>query len=64
MGNFEDRLKTMMTSVPGVLLLVISCERFLVVWGIRDGRDAAERMDNISKQNSEVSFAQPNKRSV
>ena len=45
-GTVKIDWKTMMTSAPGVFAAGdIVRGASLVVWGIRDGRDAAEQMD-------------------
>ena len=45
-GTVQIDWKTMMTSAPGVFAAGdIVRGASLVVWGIRDGRDAAEQMD-------------------
>ena len=45
-GTLDIHSKTMMTSLPGVFAAGdIARGASLVVWAIRDGRDAAEQMD-------------------
>ncbi len=52
-GTLKINFKTMMTNIPGVFAAGdIVRGASLVVWGIKDGRDAAEHIDNyLSKKN-------------
>ena len=58
-GTIQIDWKTMMTSLPGVFAAGdIVRGASLVVWGIRDGRDAAEQMDKyIQAEQRGVSLA-------
>ena len=59
-GTVQIDWKTMMTSAPGVFAAGdIVRGASLVVWGIRDGRDAAEQMDKYiqAEQRGELSVA-------
>ena len=60
-GTLKIDWKTMMTSAPGVFAAGdIVRGASLVVWGIRDGRDAAERMDKYiqAEQRGEIRAAE------
>ena len=50
MGNNQDRFKSMQTNLDGVFAAGdIVRGASLVVWAIRDGRDAAEQIEKYLK---------------
>ena len=54
-GTIQIDWKTMMTSSPGIFAAGdIVRGASLVVWGIRDGRDAAEQMDKYIQAEQRV----------
>ena len=57
-GTLQVDHRTMMTSIPGVFAAGdIVRGASLVVWGIRDGRDAADRIEHWHEKQSAVAQA-------
>ncbi|WP_404382752.1 NAD(P)-dependent oxidoreductase [Caenispirillum salinarum] len=61
-GTVKTDHKTLMTSIPGVFAAGdIMRGASLVVWAVKDGRDAAERMDEYVRAAAEQTAGEPSK---